>query len=156
MERVLDSVVAVNLTVSASPYSSGYVMGGLQTVNNAVPQATRRGDIVSASVFDKGAQGKSYELVFFSENPTASTTADGGYLSVHDNDIAKVCAVVPISDQSTYVASSISYVKNIAVHVHSSIAANNANNTLYYVLLAGETITPDEADLSVEFVVRGN
>jgi len=96
------AVITVTQTVAASAHSAGDAVGGLITLSDAVRSSALSGIIQSVSVTDKAGNAGSYDIVFFTANPTATTVTDDAAFTLNDADITKVICMAPISTVSTF------------------------------------------------------
>lgn len=92
--------VVVTAVVDTAANAANDVVGGLLTFASVV--AGRRpnrqaGRIHRVQTMDKSAQATDYKIYFFDANPSASTYATNGAMSIHDNDIGKLLGVVPLA-----------------------------------------------------------
>lgn len=140
----LSDVIQVRPTISTLIYAANDIVGGLLTLTNAVRSSGSTALLESICIFDEDNEKAALEIVFFNANPTASTTADQGGLTVHAGDVTKVIGRVTIA-AADYVTvatgKAIAQVSGLARLMKASGSAN-----LYCVVLATGTPTYTGAD----------
>jgi hypothetical protein len=91
---------SVTPTISTGIYASGDVLGGLQTISNAVRKAGGSGTILSVLVLDKTqAQRAAMDLLFFDRSVTVA--ADNAAVAMSDADMANCLGVISIGPYQT-------------------------------------------------------
>lgn len=143
-------VVVDNTAVSTAAYSANDIVGGLRTL--ALGRVNGAGVVLqSLEVVDLSDQKAELSLIFFKANPTASTTADQGALTIHANDIAKVLGIVDIvADDYTDLGS-----YSIATKTGIGLVLQPTSGTDIYCVVVTPG-TPDyvaATDLSIAFGV---
>lgn len=93
--------ISVTPTVSTTPaYTSGDVVGGLQTISNAARISGGSGIIQSIIVVDKTqAQRAAMDILFFDRSVTVA--ADNAAVATSDGDMANILGVVSIGPYNT-------------------------------------------------------
>lgn len=89
----------------ATPYSSGDVIGAVNTLSNAALNSGQAVKLDSVVVLDKANQKSSLDLIFFNEAPVNSIGADNAAYALHDDDLTKVIGRISVTG-SDYVSSS--------------------------------------------------
>lgn len=123
--------VANTPTITAGAYVVGDCVGGVQTIASCARVTAGSGSIISALLFDKAAQGASFDLLVFDANPTASTFTDHAGAVLHANDIAKLIGNIRIKDYNA-IPTGKSFSK-VAVEFPFALASGTS---LYFVLIA--------------------
>ena len=94
-------------STSAGAYDAGDVIGGLMTFTGITPEAAGNVCLKSVAVHCLTVQTFVADLYLFDANPTASTFTNNAAISVHDDDVAKLVRIVPITRWVSGVASSV-------------------------------------------------
>lgn len=85
-------------TVTAGAYTSGMVVGGKQSLANAVRSSGGSGIIQSVSVSKKTALTAPYDVYFFHTDPTNSTFTDNSALALNVADLPYLIGVAHCTD----------------------------------------------------------
>jgi len=92
--------ISVTPTISTTAYTSGDVVGGLQTISNAARISGGSGIIQSIIVVDKTqAQRAAMDILFFDRSVTVA--ADNAAVATSDGDMANILGVVSIGPYNT-------------------------------------------------------
>lgn len=93
--------IQVTPTISSSPaYTSGDVVGGLQTISNAARVSGGSGTISQITVMDKTqAQRAAMDILFFDRSVTVA--ADNAAVAMSDSDMAFCLGVISIGPYNT-------------------------------------------------------
>lgn len=86
--KIID--VTPNLASFSTPYSSGDVMGSVNTLTNIVQEVRGTAIIESIIVLDKSNQSGAIDLVFFESAPISSIGADNAAYALSDSDLPLV------------------------------------------------------------------
>ena len=89
----------------ATPYSSGDVIGAVNTVANAAKSNGLQVKLDTVIVLDKANQKAAIDIVFFDEAPANSIGADNAAYALNDADLTKVIGRYSIAG-ADYVSSS--------------------------------------------------
>lgn len=79
--------IRTNPTVTVGAYSANQVVGGIQTLTNAIRTASAYGVLQSVTVVDASGQKPQLSLFFFSSNPAGGTYADHVAITLNAADI---------------------------------------------------------------------
>ena len=147
--------VVVTAVVDTSANAANDCVGGLLTFSNVV--AGRRpnrqaGRIRRVVAMDKAAQATDYKIYFFDANPSASTYATNGALSIHDNDIGKLLGVLALA---TAIAGGASVGRTVAPDFIGLPFVLPSGRDLYAIATCDGTPTYGAAsDLSIGITVE--
>lgn len=121
----------------ATPYTSGDVIGAVNTISHAVLDGAGCSRLLSLAVLDKANQKVALDLIFFSEAPVNSIGVDNAAYALNDADLAKVLGRITVAT-GDYVSS----------------GATNAEATLKNIMLLMES-APKSTDLFMAVIARG-
>ena len=98
--------------VQAAAYATGELIGGKQKFS-----AQARGKIQSALLTDLNSQNVAYDVVLFSDDPSATTFSENNALDIADADLPKVFGVISFatSDRVAFASSSVSFKQGLAI-----------------------------------------
>lgn len=122
-------------TVTAGAYTTGQVIGGLLTLSNALRTSVLTGLIQSVSLTTLTTQTTPIDVIFFSDNPTASTITNGVALAVNSADVGKVAAIANLFSPSQLGTPSLYFSGGLAVPVIG------AATTIYAAIVARGSLT---------------
>jgi hypothetical protein len=88
----VNALIAQTLTSSTSLYLSGYCLGGLQTIANALRSSKLSGILKSIQVSIKSSQSCGFSVYLFNAQPTASTFTDHASPVIAAADAPKLIA----------------------------------------------------------------
>ena len=88
--------VQPNLASFATPYSSGDVLGSVNTIAGAVNDSKGVSKLDSIVVLDAANQKSAIDLVFSNEAPANSIGADNAAYALNDADLSKVVGRVSV------------------------------------------------------------
>ncbi len=137
-------LVRTTPAVTAGAYSAGNVVGGIQTIG-PLGSAFGRGIIKDIAVVDKANQKAAMTVLFFSDNPTASTFTDKAAPVIAAADEGKFLGKVEIAttDWTTIGAKAVA-TKECSTVIASLIAAalqTDGQRTIYSVVVTSGTPT---------------
>ena len=137
-----DMDFAVTPTVQNAQYTSGEVLGGLQTVSVLRSDAGSSGIINYFWLASQGGGTETVTVYLFSSKPSASTTADKGSFSLAAADLTRLIVApfaltlaAPTGTNATFAQSS-----NIGAEFANQDSPQTSN--IYVVLVSGSTVTP--------------
>lgn len=87
-------IILQHPTISTAAYQTGFVVGGLQTLSNAL-SSRQTGILNSLRVLDRSNQRAPLDVILFSSQPTAAATVDHAAFSFSTDDL-KVIAIISI------------------------------------------------------------
>lgn len=127
-------------TITAGAYSANSVIGGLLTFPNCLASTNPRGEVRAVHVYDNDKQGQDLKLYCFDSLPTV--IADTADFNPSAADLAKICAIVPITTHIAFTTRGLSYANNQAISVWTLDTASGAlTGVLYAYLVAIGTPT---------------
>ena len=129
---------SVTPTISTTVYASGDVLGGLQTISNAVRKSGGSGTILSILVLDKTqAQRAAIDILVFDRSVTVA--ADNAPVAMSDADMANCLGVISIGAYNTaWPGTPLNSISTL-VNVGLPIVCNGAD--LYFVPVVRATPT---------------
>lgn len=133
--NVLTVVQAV--TVTASAYSSGNVLGTKQTIAGADAGGGYGGLIQSIIINSKAAQTVPIDIILFKSDPASSTFTDKAALSINAADFDKILAVVHVTDWTNLGTPGVAQALNLAIPYGPGAGAS-----LYAVAVVRGAVTP--------------
>jgi hypothetical protein len=119
-------LVTVTPTISTSAYADGDQLGDVLTLTNAMDDIRDTGAVLSVSVIDKAKQNAAFDILFFDQNPTVSSS-DNAALNIADAEMAaKFLGRIKVAtgDYSELSASSVASVNGIGLFIASSGSKN--------------------------------
>lgn len=133
----ISKTVVVAPTVTASAYSSGYVLGGLQTIANADNGNGYGGILQAITINCKASVTVPIDIIIFKSNPSNSTFTDRAAVSVNAADFDKIAAVVHLADWTNLGTPSAGFSGNLSMPYDVG-----AGGSLYAVPVARGSVTP--------------
>lgn len=130
------TLTTVVQTVAATLHAANDVVGGKITLADVVRSAAPYGTIQAVTVFDKAGNAGSYDVVFFSADPSATTITDDAALTVADADGAKIVGFAPVTTTSTFVDNGITCTTNYGLPFVLA-----SGTSLYAALIARTAVT---------------
>lgn len=103
--NVIIKAVTPNLASFATPYSSGDVLGSLNTIAAAVSNQGGPCKLKSLVVLDAANQKQAIDLIFLNDVPASSFGADNAAYALADSDLSKVLGRISVLT-TDYVSSS--------------------------------------------------
>lgn len=134
------TIITVTPTISAAIYASGDVMGAANTITSAALATGRPGQIVGATLVDKGKQSAALEVWIFAVSPTL-VNADNGAFDITD---ANMLTALPVGVIDFAAA-------NYKAAANSSICNGTVNSGAPQLPF----VTSGSANLFCAFVSRG-
>jgi hypothetical protein len=133
-------------TITTDAYTAADSLGGLITINSAVPIGGFA-YLESILISDLASNDTSIDVVFFNDNPSASTITDNTAIDVHDDDIDKIFLVknMPAANYVSFADNSVGFVGNIV----SPIIMIPTNTTLYVAMVERGTPTRAVGDITL-------
>jgi hypothetical protein len=124
-------------TVSTGAYTSGDNVGGKVTLASACRDTTGSGIIQSVVITSKSIQTATFDVVFFSADPSGSTFTDNVAQAVVDADLSKVIGVAQCTTVVALAAESI----HQATAIGLPFALSGGATTLYAAIVVRGTPT---------------
>lgn len=122
---VIHTYTSVTPTIDTNAYTSGDALGGLMTISDAlITGGPMSGELRSVMITDLAKQSADVDVVLFHANPSSTTVTNNAALDIHDSDIAKIVAVVPVRSHYTFNDNSISVANELANPIYSSAGGN--------------------------------
>lgn len=148
--------LSVSPTPSTAAYSSGDLVGGKLTFDVSQFARENEGGVVLDNVLvsDKAAQSANMDLVLFLEDPTTGTVfTDNAAFDIHDDDLSKVAAVVPVTTHHAFADNNVSRAVNLDLGL--KLNQTNTDRNLYGALVSRATPTfPTATDLGLKLTLR--
>lgn len=136
-------------TVAATAHAANDVVGGKMTLAGAVRASAGSGVIQSVTIFDKAGQAGSYDVLFFTADPSATTITDDSPLTLNDADGAKVICPTPVTTTSTFVDNGVTGTTNIGCAFEVA-----SGTTIYAVVIARTAVTfASTSDITVRISI---
>lgn len=139
----MTDVVSATPTLAAGTYAAGDAFGtGAIALANATKNA-QTAVIVSVTLRDKTTQAADVDVLFFSQNPSASTLTDNAAVDIDDADLASYYlghVMVRGTDYSTFADNCAACLPKLNLAVKTT-GTGTAANTLYAVIVARESVT---------------
>lgn len=154
--RQVVNVVTVtpNLASFATPYSSGDVLGGLNTIPLAVMDAHSSASVDSFVTLDAANQKSKVDLIFFSAIPANTTFTDNSAYALSDLDLPLLLGRLSVQD-TDYVSSGSANAEATLRSIGLILQAAQGSKTLYCVAVSRGTPTYGSAsDLSFKLGIR--
>jgi len=125
-------------TITAGAYSSGYCIGGLQTLSNFNRASGSSGMINAITVSDKAKQSSALAIVFFNDNPTYTTFTDHAALTIAAADLNKIVGIIqiPAANYQSFASNSVALVANIGMGY-----VIGGGRTMYFTIICNGTPT---------------
>lgn len=101
------------LTVTATTYEALDLVGGKNTLSGAVRASAGSGRITSVVIADQAAQAGSYDAIYWSADPSATTFTDEAALDVADADLLKIICSIPVTTTTTFSDNGLTSSNNI-------------------------------------------
>ncbi len=138
----------------ATPYQTGDVIGGTNTISNAVLDNESSSVLDSLVVLDAANQKSAIDLVFFDAAPVASYGADNSTYALNDSDLSKLIGRITVGG-SDYVSSSTTNAEATLRNLGLVLQAAVGKTTLYCVVVCRGAPTYGSAtDLSIKLALR--
>lgn len=134
----------------ATPYSSGDVIGGANTLTNAVHKTPGTGIIQSIVVLDKANQKSALDILFFDTTPANSFGADNAAYALNDADLGYCLGRYSVA-AADYVSSSTNSAEATIRSVGLPIKAATGARDIYMVVVSRGTPTYGSA---TDLIVR--
>ena len=136
---------AVVPVIDTNIYASGDLLGDKLTFEGAVDDVGARASLLRSLVIaDKADQKADVDLVLFDSDPTNSTFTNNAAFVVHDSDIDKVTAVIPVTTHVDLGTASVSYASAV-----DALLTGDADGKVYGALVVRATPTYAVGDLTV-------
>lgn len=119
----------------ATPYTSGDVIGAVNTLSKAVEEMGGAAVLDSIVVLDKANQKSALDLVFFNEAPVNSIGADNDAYGLNDADLTKVVGRISVAG-SDYVSSGTNNAEATLRNVGLLLQALSGSQSLYMAVVA--------------------
>ncbi|KKN00031.1 hypothetical protein LCGC14_1141930 [marine sediment metagenome] len=121
--RLYSDVITLDTVVEAAAYATGELLGGKQTITDAVLFEYGGAVLSSVVIVDLAAQEVALDLIFFDSNPGATTFTENAALTIVDADLDRVVAVVSVlaSDYVSFADNSVAVKGNIGQVIRSNI-----------------------------------
>lgn len=147
-------IVTPNLASFVTPYSSGDVLGGLNTIPLAVMDPKCAAELASLVVLDAANQKSKVDLVFLNGIPANSFGADNAAYALNDADLPLVIGRLSIAD-TDYVSSGSTNAEATLRGLGLILQAVQASRTLYCIAVSRGTPTYGSAsDLSFKLGLK--
>lgn len=130
----LTKKVCVAITPDTSAYAANDIVGGKLTFASLFTTPNYTGTITSVEVTNTEIDGIAWDLCFFSADPTGSTVADQGALTLVAADLQKA-KCVSVSDGRAFAATSLYQAQSLG------LAMTSTTGTIYAVLRTTGTPT---------------
>jgi len=123
-------------TIDTAAYTAGDCVGGLITLANAARVDGGSGIVQSLTLGDADAQDEPYQIIFFSANPSASTTTDQNPVNIVEADLAKIVGIATLyaGDYVDFSATSAGKLVNLGIGYDLP-----SGTSLFAVLMAIDT-----------------
>ena len=121
----LTKIVSKTITVSLSAYTSGDVVGGVQTITDGLYGAGGTGILQSVTIIDVDARSAAFTIDIFSQQPQGTYTDNGAYTLVTADSaylIARVSVVA--GDYVTAGGKGVATVTSLNIPVFATGTAN--------------------------------
>lgn len=138
------TIITVTPTISAAVYASGDVMGAANTITSAALATGRAGQIVNATLVDKGKQSAALEVWIFAVSPTL-VNADNGAFDITDANMLTALPVGVIDfAAANYKAAANSSICNGTVNGGAPLLPYNTSGSanLFCAFVSRGTPTP--------------
>lgn len=124
----------------ATPYSSGDVLGALNTISGAVLSGKGACVVDSIVVLDDANQKSSVDLIFFDSAPVNTVGADNAAYALNDADLDKVLGRISVLN-TDYVSSSTTNAEATLRNQGLLLEAAAGSTTLYILAVSRGTPT---------------
>lgn len=101
------------VTVTAAAYTAGDLVGGKNTLASAVRTVAGSGVIQSVMIADKAAQAGSYDVIYFSADPSGTTFTDKAAFTPADADLLKIICRIEVTSTSTFADNGITSTSSV-------------------------------------------
>lgn len=143
--------VTPNAASFATPYSSGDVIGSLNTITNAVLQNKSSAILKSLLVLDAANQKSAIDVVFFHTAPENSFGADNAAYALNDADLTKLIGRVSVAG-ADYISSSTTNAEATLKLQDILLQSARGDKNIYCVVVSRGTPTYGSAtDLVLKF-----
>ena len=142
-------LVSVTPTVTAGAYHANDVLGGIQTLTNALRVSAGTAVLQSVTVRDLAAQNVVLQIFFFNANPATGTYTDNGAFDLDDTDSGLCIGKVTISasDYISLVDNSVATITNCGLPLKAT-----TGTSLYAIIRTTGTPTyASTSDLKITF-----
>lgn len=130
-------VLTATPTVSTSAYTSGDNVGGKVTLTSVCRAEQGSGLIQSVIITSKSIQTATFDVVFFSSDPSGSTFTDNVAQAIVDADLSKIIGVAQCSTVVALAAESIHQATGLAL----PFALSGGATSLYAAIIVRGTPT---------------
>jgi hypothetical protein len=131
-------VLTATPTVSSSPaYSTGDNVGGKVTLTSVARAEQGSGIIQSVVITSKSLQTATFDVVFFSSDPSGSTFTDNSSQGIVDADLSKIVGVAQCTTVVALAAESIHQATGLSI----PFALSGGATTLYAAIIVRGTPT---------------
>ena len=159
--KKLSKVIVVNPTISTGAYSSGQVIGGLQTLKDFFDSPSGVTEIIGAEIADGAKQNVALNLVIFGGKP-AGSYSDGSTFNPSLADLKLIDSVIPIptTAYTSFSANSWAQLNNIRNKVSASYNAQQlgpnsiAKNAYLVIVSAGAPTYGSTTAIAVQLDVE--
>ena len=127
--------ITPGLASFATPYSSGDVLGAVNTVSSAALNSGQCDKLDTVLVLDKANQKAALDLIFFSEAPANSLGADNAAYALNDADLATVIGRVSVA-AADYVSSSTTNAEATLRNIELTLQPKPGTQTIFMVAVA--------------------
>jgi hypothetical protein len=124
----------------ATPYSSGDVIGGTNTITAAVLDPKGVSRLESVVVLDKANQKAALDLVFFNAAPAASFGADNAAYGLNDSDLDKCIGRISVAT-GDYASSGTNNAEATLKNIGLILDAIAGSTSVYMVVVARGAVT---------------
>jgi hypothetical protein len=146
-------IATVQPTATDLTYSSGDVIGTVQTISSAVLDGKAGAELRSLIVLDKANQKKNIDLVFFNEAPATSIGVDGAAYNLAAADVSKIIGRVSIvtADYVSSTNNAEATLRNIGL----MLVAAGLKKDIYVAVIARAALTLSaDSDLSIKLCLE--
>lgn len=147
------TVIDVTLTTQAALYATGDVIGGKITIPNAMARDGASGILKSVQLCSKADLTVNFDLIIFSDNPSATTFSENGAVAIDPADVSKVLGVVQLATRFDLGTPVVTGLNNVDMALKSGAASRD----LYACLVARGNHTPGStSDIILRFGIEQN
>lgn len=150
---ILDNYVFQSTpTISGTAYSTGDNVGGLITLDAAVP-VDGNATLEAISVLDVDAQDNEIDFFFFSAEPTASTITDNSAISIDSTDALSLigCITVESTDYKSIGTPSFAHKHDEFLNLNGDATFGDTERDVYVVMVERGAPTRTDGNLTVSF-----
>lgn len=125
----IEQNIQVTPTISASAYTSGFQLGSIMTLANAVrfESNTSIGTafLSEITILDKDSQNAAIDIFFFNTSPTLVSTDHAAFDITDANLVAQCIGVVSVgTSYSASASNSVSSVSNLNKAIYTTVGSN--------------------------------